>query len=126
MPRSYGPDLGQDRAMPEPPSPRAVVCVPTYNELENLEPLVRALAEVLDPARDRVLVIDDDSPDGTGGLADRLAAELPWVSVLHRDREDGNRRRVPRGVPRGSRDGSRASCSRWTAISRTTRLTCRG
>ena len=51
--------------------------------------MVRALAEVLDPGRDRVLVIDDSSPDGTGELADRLAAELPWVSVLHRDRKDG-------------------------------------
>ena len=45
---------------------RAVVCVPTYEERENLEPLVRALAEVLDTSRDRVLVIDDGSPDGTG------------------------------------------------------------
>ena len=45
---------------------RAVVCVPTYNERDNVEPLVRALGEVLDTARDRVLVIDDGSPDGTG------------------------------------------------------------
>jgi len=51
--------------------------------------MVRALAEVLDTSRDRVLVIDDASPDGTGELADRLAAELPWVSVLHRERKDG-------------------------------------
>ena len=69
--------------------PRAVVCLPTYNERENLEPMVRALAEVLDTSRDRVLVIDDASPDGTGELADRLAAELPWVSILHRERKDG-------------------------------------
>ena len=55
---------------------RAVVCVPTYDERENLEPLVRALGEVLDTTRDRVLVIDDGSPDGTGEIADRLAAEL--------------------------------------------------
>ena len=68
---------------------RAVVCLPTYNERENLEPMVRALAEVLDTTRDRVLVIDDASPDGTGELADRLAAELPWVAVLHRERKDG-------------------------------------
>ena len=68
---------------------RAVVCVPTYNERENLEPLVRALGEVLDTARDRVLVIDDGSPDGTGELADRLAAELPWVRVLHRTAKEG-------------------------------------
>ena len=70
-------------------TPRAVVCVPTYNERENVEPLVRALGEVLDTAQDRVLVIDDNSPDGTGVIADRLAEELPWLSVLHRERKEG-------------------------------------
>jgi dolichol-phosphate mannosyltransferase len=69
--------------------PRAVVCLPTYNEVENLEPMIRALGVVLDTARDGVLVVDDSSPDGTGEVADRLAAELPWVSVLHRDRKEG-------------------------------------
>ena len=69
--------------------PRAVVCLPTYNERANLEPMVRALAGVLDTSRDRLLVIDDGSPDGTGELADRLAAELPWVSVLHRASKEG-------------------------------------
>jgi dolichol-phosphate mannosyltransferase len=69
--------------------PRAVVCLPTYNERENLEPMLRALAEVLDLTRDRVLVIDDASPDGTGEVADRLAEALPWVSVLHRERKEG-------------------------------------
>ena len=68
---------------------RAVVCVPTYNERDNVEALVRALGGVLDTARDRVLVIDDGSPDGTGELADRLAAELPWVGVLHRTAKEG-------------------------------------
>ena len=67
---------------------RALVCLPTYDERENLEPMLRALAEVLGPD-DRVLVIDDDSPDGTGALADRLAAELPFVDVLHRARKEG-------------------------------------
>jgi dolichol-phosphate mannosyltransferase len=69
--------------------PRAVVCLPTYNERENLESMVQALGEVLDTERDGVLVIDDGSPDGTGEIADRLAAELPWVSVLHRERKEG-------------------------------------
>jgi dolichol-phosphate mannosyltransferase len=65
--------------------PRAVVCLPTYNERENLEGMVRALGE-----HDvQVLVIDDSSPDGTGEIADRLAAELPWVDVLHRPRKEG-------------------------------------
>jgi dolichol-phosphate mannosyltransferase len=68
---------------------RAVVCVPTYDERENVEPLVRALGDVLDVSRDRVLVIDDGSPDGTGEIVDRLAEELPWLDVLHRPRKDG-------------------------------------
>jgi dolichol-phosphate mannosyltransferase len=67
---------------------RATVCLPTYNEHENLEPMVRALGEVLGPGG-RVLVIDDNSPDGTGQIADRLASELTWVDVLHRERKDG-------------------------------------
>lgn len=65
------------------------MCVPTYDERENVEPLVRALGEMLDTARDGVLVIDDGSPDGTGEIADRLAAELPWLDVLHRERKEG-------------------------------------
>jgi dolichol-phosphate mannosyltransferase len=69
--------------------PRAVLCLPTYNERENLEAMIRALGDVLDTARDRVLVIDDSSPDGTGEIADRLAAELSWVSVLHRRVKEG-------------------------------------
>jgi dolichol-phosphate mannosyltransferase len=68
---------------------RAAVCIPTYNELENLERIVTALAGVLDTEQDRVLVVDDGSPDGTGRVADRLAAEHPWVQVLHRERKEG-------------------------------------
>jgi dolichol-phosphate mannosyltransferase len=67
----------------------AIVCLPTYNERENLEPMVRALGEQLDTVRDRVLVIDDNSPDGTGEAADALAAELAWVEVLHRPGKAG-------------------------------------
>jgi dolichol-phosphate mannosyltransferase len=67
---------------------RAVICLPTYNERENLEPMVRALGGVLEGG-DQVLVIDDDSPDGTGEIADRLAAELAWVEVLHRPKKEG-------------------------------------
>ncbi len=51
--------------------------------------MIDALAEVLDVTRDRVLVVDDGSPDGTGAIADRLASELGWVSVLHRDEKQG-------------------------------------
>jgi dolichol-phosphate mannosyltransferase len=50
--------------------------------------MVRALGEVL-PEGGQVLVIDDDSPDGTGELADRLAADLDYVEVLHRARKEG-------------------------------------
>jgi dolichol-phosphate mannosyltransferase len=51
--------------------------------------MVQALSEVLDTARDRLLVIDDASPDGTGEVADRLASEHSWVAVLHRERKEG-------------------------------------
>jgi dolichol-phosphate mannosyltransferase len=70
---------------------RVVVCLPTYDERENLEPMVRALGDVAsEHGLDlRVLVIDDSSPDGTGDLADRLAEELRFLSVLHRPRKEG-------------------------------------
>lgn len=67
---------------------RALVCLPTYNERENLEPMLRALGAVRG-ADDRVLVIDDGSPDGTGELAEELAGELGHVEVLHRPRKEG-------------------------------------
>jgi dolichol-phosphate mannosyltransferase len=67
---------------------RAVVCLPTYNERENLEPMLRALGEVLEDGSG-VLVIDDASPDGTGRLAEQLSEELEYVRVLHRERKDG-------------------------------------
>jgi dolichol-phosphate mannosyltransferase len=66
--------------------------LPTYNEAENIEPLVNAAGAVLAqaaPAGFRVLVVDDGSPDGTGQLADELAAEHPWVAVLHRTEKGG-------------------------------------
>jgi dolichol-phosphate mannosyltransferase len=59
--------------------------LPTYNEHENLERMVRALGA----HGVSVLVIDDSSPDGTGELADRLARELEHVQVLHRSRKEG-------------------------------------
>ncbi len=62
-----------------------MVCLPTYNERENVERMVRALGE----HGVSVLVIDDNSPDGTGELADGLARELAHVEVLHRGRKEG-------------------------------------
>jgi dolichol-phosphate mannosyltransferase len=67
---------------------RATVCLPTYNERENLPPMLEALRAVLREG-DRVLVIDDNSPDGTGEVADGLAAELEFVDVLHRPEKEG-------------------------------------
>ena len=86
--------------------------------------MLRALGEVLGPD-DRVLVIDDNSPDGTGELADRLAAELPCVDVLHRQRKEGLGRAYIDGLPASRSQPAPTSCSRWTATSRTTRPTCR-
>jgi dolichol-phosphate mannosyltransferase len=67
--------------------------------------MLRALADVL-PAGGRVLVIDDASPDGTGALADALAAELPFVDVLHRERKDGLGPAYLAGFRRALADGA--------------------
>jgi dolichol-phosphate mannosyltransferase len=65
--------------------------LPTYNEAQNLEPFVRAALPELRAAADsaHILVVDDDSPDGTGLIADRLAAQDSAIEVLHRRRKDG-------------------------------------
>jgi dolichol-phosphate mannosyltransferase len=66
--------------------------LPTYNEAENVEGIVRATADALErvvPGDWGVLVVDDASPDGTGALADGLAAELERVEVLHRPGKEG-------------------------------------
>ena len=82
--------------------PETVVCLPTYNERENLEPMVRALGD----KGVRVLVIDDNSPDGTGEIADRLAHELDYVGVLHRDRKEGLGPAYLAGFHRALADGA--------------------
>jgi dolichol-phosphate mannosyltransferase len=71
--------------------------LPTYNEAENIEAIVHAAGEVLAAVTAdgslggafRILVVDDGSPDGTGEIADRLAAEHVWVQVLHRAEKNG-------------------------------------
>jgi len=66
---------------------RAIVVIPTYNEAENL-PLIAPEVLQQDP-RLEVLVVDDNSPDGTGEIADRLAQDEPRVHVLHRKAKEG-------------------------------------
>jgi dolichol-phosphate mannosyltransferase len=85
---------------------RAVLCLPTYNERENLEAMIEALGGVLDTTVDRVLVVDDGSPDGTGEIADRLAGEHPWVSVLHRPVKEGIGPAYIAGFRRALADGA--------------------
>jgi dolichol-phosphate mannosyltransferase len=84
---------------------RATICLPTYNERENLEPMIRALGGVLRDG-DRVLVIDDGSPDGTGEIADRLSQELPFVDVLHRTRKEGLGPAYRAGFQKALEDGA--------------------
>ncbi len=66
---------------------RALVCIPTYNEADNLEPITQAVLKT-EPRVD-ILVVDDNSPDGTGQIADRLAAKEPRIRVLHREKKEG-------------------------------------
>jgi dolichol-phosphate mannosyltransferase len=66
---------------------KALVVVPTYNERENLTPLVQRLLNLPRPVE--VLVVDDNSPDGTGKIADELVAKHPRVHVLHRQQKAG-------------------------------------
>lgn len=68
-------------------SEKTVVCIPTYNERENLPLILRRLHTACPDVF--ALVIDDGSPDGTGAIADALAAEEPWIAVLHRTSKAG-------------------------------------
>jgi len=84
---------------------RATVCLPTYDERENLPRMIEALSRVLRDG-DRVLVIDDASPDGTGQIADALAAEHPFLDVLHRKGKEGLGRAYIAGFHRALADGA--------------------
>lgn len=70
----------------------AWLILPTYNEAENIAAIVAAAGSVLEhaaPGAFRILIVDDGSPDGTGDIADGLAAEHDWVRVLHRNSKGG-------------------------------------
>jgi len=69
-------------------SSRVLIVIPTYNEVENLKPITSAVLEAT-PETVHVLVVDDGSPDGTGKLADELAAANPRIHVLHRTSKQG-------------------------------------
>ena len=95
----------------------AWVVLPTYNEAANIEEMVEAVLAKL-PESGRVLVVDDNSPDGTGAIAERLAEGDDRVEVLHRPRKDGL------GPAYSQASGARcrpvpAWCSRWTLTSPT-------
>jgi dolichol-phosphate mannosyltransferase len=83
--------------------------LPTYDEAENVEAIVTAALAVLEraaPEGHRVLIVDDDSPDGTGRIADRLAAEHEAVEVLHRTVREGLGPAYLAGFDRALRHGA--------------------
>lgn len=91
--------------MPVEPA-QVTVVLPTFNERENLEPIVRAVTRL----GYSVLVVDDASPDGTGELADVLAQEIPAVGVLHRTHKAGLGPAYAAGFRQASSDGARIIC----------------
>ncbi|MEA2412278.1 MAG: dolichol-phosphate mannosyltransferase [Thermoleophilaceae bacterium] len=88
--------------------PAAWLILPTYNEAENIERIVRAaLPELASASADpHILIVDDGSPDGTGDIADRLADELAEVEVLHRTAKEGLGRAYLAGFERALGSGA--------------------
>jgi dolichol-phosphate mannosyltransferase len=87
-------------------SPKVTVVVPTYNERDNLPKLVGMLDALRLPDL-HVLVVDDNSPDGTGDVADKLVLESPKsVGVLHRTKKDGLGRAYVAGITRALDEGA--------------------
>jgi dolichol-phosphate mannosyltransferase len=88
------------------PSERTIVVIPTYNEAENLPGIVAELTALCVPGLS-VLVVDDNSPDGTGQVADGLAERLPGIlEVLHREAKDGLGRAYLEGFARALAAGA--------------------
>ena len=88
--------------------PAAWLILPTYNEAENIERIVRAALPSLASATDdpHILIVDDGSPDGTGEIADRLAEEFAEVEVLHRTVKEGLGRAYLAGFERALASGA--------------------
>ena len=107
--------------MASDPRPGTWVILPTYNEAENLPGIAAAILAELPAAT--LLVVDDGSPDGTGRLADELAAADERVRVRHRPSKQGLGRAYLDGF-RVALDGAPTSSSRWTPTGRTIRPRC--
>ena len=99
-----------------------LVVIPTYNERDNIEPLLARLHAAV-PGAD-ALIVDDGSPDGTGELADKLAANDPRVRVLHRTAKAGLGAAYLAGFA-VALQGEHRSSSRWTPTAATPPRTCR-
>jgi dolichol-phosphate mannosyltransferase len=87
--------------------------LPTFNEAENIEPIVAAALTQLEraaPSAHRILIVDDASPDGTGAIADRLAAANPAVEVLHHGARHGLGPAYLAGFARALESGAGAIC----------------
>lgn len=94
-----------------------LVVIPTYNEIQNLRGLVASVLAVVDQHAKlngieafRILVVDDNSPDGTGELADEIAKNEPRVSVLHRTQKEGLGKAYIAGFDWGLKQGYDAIC----------------
>ncbi|HLH66536.1 MAG TPA: polyprenol monophosphomannose synthase [Solirubrobacteraceae bacterium] len=88
----------------------AWLVIPTYNEAENLGSIVQAASEQLAlaaPGGFRILIVDDNSPDGTGAIADDLAARHEWVEVIHRAAKAGLGQAYLAGFERALEGGAR-------------------
>lgn len=94
-----------------------LIVVPTYNEIQNLRGIVTQILQVADQSAKlagieavRVLIVDDNSPDGTGELADEIAKNEPRVSVLHRAQKEGLGKAYISGFNWGLKQGYDAIC----------------
>jgi dolichol-phosphate mannosyltransferase len=92
-------------SVPEPPRLPIRVVLPTYNEADNLEAIAGAVLEAA-PEGVGILVVDDASPDGTGAIADRLAAADGRIDVLHREAKEGLGPAYVAGFGRALADGA--------------------